>query len=68
MILFPLVKTPESSRELAYSEMDYQGLNISPLLQSKGISNNGKKKLAQTQENVIQYCYLYKYLKDAHNI
>lgn len=59
MILFPLVKTPESSPELAYSEMDYQGLNVSPLPQNKGISNSEKKKLVQTQENGIQYCYLY---------
>lgn len=61
MILFPFIKTPESSPELAYSEMDYQGLNVSPLPQNKGISNSEKKKkkLVQTQENVIQYCYLY---------
>lgn len=67
MILFFLVKTPEFSPELAYSEMDYQGLNVSPLPKVKA-SLTIEKKLAQTQENVIQYCFLYKYLKDVHNI
>lgn len=41
MVLFTLLKTPEpSSPELASSEMDYRCLNVSPLPQSRGISNN----------------------------
>lgn len=63
MVLFTLLKTPEPSPERAYSEMDNQSLNISPLpkveasLKIKKI----KKNFSSTQVKVVQYFYLYKY-------
>lgn len=44
MVLVTLLKTPEPSPEPAHSAIDCQGLNISPLPQSKSISNNKIKK------------------------
>lgn len=67
MVLFTLLKALEPSPELAHSEMDYEGLKGSPFSQRGGISNN-KRNLPNTQVNVVQYCYLYKYFQDAHNI
>lgn len=70
MVFFTLFKAPEPSPEFAHSEMGYQGLNGSPLSQRGDISNNKKKKtnLSNTQVNAVQYCYLYKYFKDANNL
>lgn len=68
MVSFTPLKTPEPSPELVYSEIDCQGLKVSPFPESRSISNNEKKKTCPALKymlfNTATYINTY---KDAHN-